>query len=117
MNILDQVVTNNRKTNKDQLNEVTKNETTFDTNSFNLSSCNIYPLPVVTVYLRGGKKHRATAVAGLTCLWDSRATNTMINRQQTKHYERNMRSNKVEYSTATGVYFTTHDVKVPFCMP
>ena len=28
-----------------------------------------------------------------------------------------MRSNKVKYSTAAGVYFTTHDVKVPFCMP
>ena len=28
-----------------------------------------------------------------------------------------MRSNKVEYSTATGLYCTMHDVKVPFCMP
>ena len=28
-----------------------------------------------------------------------------------------MCSNKVEYSTAAGVYCTTHDVKVPFCMP
>ena len=28
-----------------------------------------------------------------------------------------MRSNKVEYSTASGVYCTTHDGKVPFCMP
>ena len=28
-----------------------------------------------------------------------------------------MRYNKVEYSTADGVYCTTHDVKVPFCMP
>ena len=27
-----------------------------------------------------------------------------------------MPSNKVEYSTATGVYRTTHDVKVHFCM-
>ena len=28
-----------------------------------------------------------------------------------------MQYNKVEYSTASGVYCTTHDVKVPFCMP
>ena len=28
-----------------------------------------------------------------------------------------MRSNKVEYSTATGVYCRTHDVKVPFFIP
>ena len=28
-----------------------------------------------------------------------------------------MRSNKVEYSPASGLYCTTHDVKVHFCMP
>ena len=27
-----------------------------------------------------------------------------------------MRSNRVQYSTATGVYGTKHDVKVRFCM-
>ena len=26
-------------------------------------------------------------------------------------------SDKVEYSTATGLYCATHDSKVPFCMP
>ena len=41
----------------------------------------------------------------------------MIKRRQTKHYARKMRSNKIEYSTAAGVYCTNHDVKVPFCMP
>ena len=28
-----------------------------------------------------------------------------------------MRSNKLEYSTAAGVYCTTYDIKVPFCVP
>ena len=28
-----------------------------------------------------------------------------------------MRSNKVEYSTDDGMYYTTHDAKVPFCTP
>ena len=28
-----------------------------------------------------------------------------------------MRSNKVEYGTAGGIYFTTNDFKVPFYMP
>ena len=28
-----------------------------------------------------------------------------------------MRSNKVEYITAAGFYYMTHDVKLPFCMP
>ena len=60
--------------------------------------------------------HRATTVAGLTCLWDSGATYIMIKILHTKHYERKMWSNKVEYSTAAGVYYTTHNVKLPFCM-
>ena len=28
-----------------------------------------------------------------------------------------MQSNKVEYSTAAGRYYTVYDVNVPFCMP
>ena len=28
-----------------------------------------------------------------------------------------MRSNRVEYITSAGMYCTTHDVKVSFCMP
>ena len=40
----------------------------------------------------------------------------MIKRRHTNHYERKMWSNKVEYSNAAGVYFTTRDVKVPFFM-
>ena len=41
----------------------------------------------------------------------------MIKRKHTKYYEGKMQSNKVYYSTAAGVYCTTHDVKVPFFMP
>ena len=41
----------------------------------------------------------------------------MIKIGHTKHYERKMWFNKVEYSTAAGVYCTTHDVKVPFFIP
>ena len=116
MNKLDQIVTNNLKTTKDKIDEAIKNESTFDTNSFNLSSSTNDPLTVVTVSLCGGKKHRETTVAGITYLWDSGATNSTIKRKHTKHYECKMRSNKVEYSTATDVYCTTNDVKVPFCM-
>ena len=32
-------------------------------------------------------------------------------------YKHKMRSNKVEYSTDVGHYCTTHEVKLPFCMP
>ena len=114
MNRLDHLVTDNLNNYKDQSNEVINSELTFDTSDFNSSSGNSNPLPVVTVSLRGVKKHRATAVASLTCLWDSRATDSMIKRRHTKNYERNMRYNKVDYSTTAGVYCTTHDVKLPF---
>ena len=48
---------------------------------------------------------------------DSVATNSTIKIKHTQHYEIRMRSNKIEYSTAAGVYCTTHDFKVTFCMP
>ena len=114
MNKLYHIVTNNLKTTKDKLNKAIKNEPAFDTDSFNLSSGTRNPLPIVNVSLRGGKKHRAMAVAGLKCLWDSGATDITIKRKHTKHYERKMRYNKVEYSKATGMYCTTHDLKVTF---
>ena len=87
INKLDHVVNKNLKTNKDQSNEAIDNELTFDTSNFNLSTGANNPLPVVTVSLQGGKKHRATTVSGITCLWDSGATGSMINIKHTKHYE------------------------------
>ena len=117
MNKLDHVVTNNLKTNKDQLNEAINNEPAFDTNNFFFFCSTSEPLPVVTVYFQGGKKHRSTNVSGITFLCDSGATDIMIKRKHTKHCERNIRSNTVEYSTAAGMYCTMHDARVPFCMP
>ena len=117
MNKLDKVVTNNSRTTKYQINESIKNEPIFDTNSFNLSRGTSDHLPLLTVPLRGGKKHIATNIAGLTFLWYNGATYSIINRRRTKYYEGKIRSNKVEYSTAAGMYCTTHDFKVPFYMP
>ena len=56
-------------------------------------------------------------IAGLTCLWDNGDTNSMIKIKHTKHYERKISPDKIEYSTESGMYCTNHDVKVPFCMP
>ena len=56
-------------------------------------------------------------VSSLTFLWDIGTTNITIKRKHTKHYERRMRYNKVEFSTAAGAYCTTHKPKLPFCMP
>ena len=104
-------MTNNIKKNKNHCNDVIEHELKFY-NIFSLSSDTKYPLTVVTTGLRGGKKQRARMISGLTLLWSSRATDSMIKRKYTKHYELMMRYNKVEYSTATGKYCTTHDANV-----
>ena len=114
---MDNVVTDTIKTNKDQHNDAIYNEPTFDTKFFNLYSGTKEPIQVVTVSLQGCNKHRAKTVSGITCLWDSRDTNRMIKIRHTKYYERKMRSKKLEYSMAIGLYCMAHDVKLPFCMP
>ena len=114
MTKLDHVSKNNKKTNKDKLNDVIYNELTFDTSRFNSSRVTREPLPLVTVTLRGGRKHRATIVAGITFLWDNGSTNSMIKIKHNKHYEHKIRYNKVEYITVAGIHCTTHDAKVPF---
>ena len=107
-------MTDNLKNYKDQSNETINSDPKIDTSSFNLSSGTSDSLPVVTVSLQVVNKHIATTVAGITCLLDSRSTNSMIKIRHTNNYERKMRSNKVEYSSSAGVYYITHDVKVPF---
>ena len=61
-------MTDNIKINKYQRNDAIEDEPNFD-NSFNLSRVTKDPRPVVTASLLGGKKLRATTIAGLTCLW------------------------------------------------
>ena len=109
-------MTDNIKKNKNQHNDAIEYEPNFD-NDFILSSRTKEYLPVVTVRLRGGKKQRETIILVLIYLWDSRATDNVINRWYTKPYERKMSSNNVEYSKSAGPYWTTNGVKVPFCMP
>ena len=84
-------MTDNLKNYNDQSNEAINSGPAFYNISFNLSSVTSDPSPVVTVSLLEVNKHRTTIVAGQTCLCDSRATNSMIKRRYTKHYERKMR--------------------------
>ena len=116
MNILYHVVTYNIK-NKDQCSYAIYYELKFD-NKFSLSSGPPMDLlSVLTFSLIVSKKNRAEIISGLTCLWYIRANNRVIKRKHNKLYERRMHSNMVEYSTAKGFYFMTHDFKVPFFMP
>ena len=116
MNRLDYIVTDNTKT-KNKCDDVIGYEPKSD-NKFILSSGpNMDPLPVATDRIRGDKKHREKMNEELRCLWNSEYTNITIKVQHTWHYERNIRSSKVDYSTAIGPYCKTQKVKVEFCMP
>ena len=90
MKTLDRTVTNNIK-NKDHHNDAIEYEPKFDS-QFILSKGTKDPLLVVTVSLRGGKKQRENIIYGLTCLWGTRGTGSMIKIQYTKPYECKIRS-------------------------
>ena len=66
MNKFYHVVTNNIEINKYQLNDAIYNELTFYTSNVASSTGTRYPLSVVTVTLRGGKKHKSITVSGIT---------------------------------------------------
>ena len=72
-------------------------------------------LSLLTISLRGGKKHRATIISGLTRLWYSGANNIMIQSKYTITCECRIYFNKVEYSMDIGPYCTKKN-KVLFCM-
>ena len=74
------------KKNKNQHNDAIEHELKFD-HTFSLYEGNKELLQVVAISLRGGKKQREMMIYGLTCLWDSGATDSMIDRKHTKHYE------------------------------
>ena len=66
-------------------------------NTFSSSSGSpMEPLTVVTISLIGGKTNRAKIIIGITCLWDSGATNSTISIKHTKPYGSRMNYNKVE---------------------
>ena len=71
---------------------------------------------MVTLSFRVGKKYRQTLNSGLPLLCHIGSTNSMIKSKHINPYKSKLRANKVEYSTASGLYKTTHDVKVPFSM-
>ena len=53
----------------------------------------------------------------MTCLQDISASEILIKSKYINNYKAKIQPKKVEYSTATSMYCTTHDVKFPFCMP
>ena len=71
-------------------------------------------LPVVIISFIRYLKNRATTTYGLKYLWNGGATYIINKRKHTVTYERKIRSNMVRYSTDSGMYYMTNNVKVPF---
>ena len=82
--------------NKYQHNDAIEYDPKFD-NKFSLSRKNKDPISVVTVSLIGGKKQSVAIITGLTCLWYSRATNSITKRENIEDYKCKIYSKKVEY--------------------
>ena len=65
--------------NTNQVNDAINNELEFDM-IHSLSNNNVQdPLTIVNIRIRFGKKSRQTLNSGLTCLWDSGYTYSMLN--------------------------------------
>ena len=114
VNKMDHVVITDISSN--QLNDVIENELKFDSRNSLAKNTVKYPLPKVSVILRGGKDSRQNLNSGITLLWDSGATNRMIKRKNMIIYKSKLRANKFKYNTDAELYTTTHNVKVPFLM-
>ena len=112
-NRLDHVVSSNVKY-YNKLNDVVANELKFDINPSLADIPVKEPQPLVTIILIGGKKSRNTLLYGLTCLWHSRDSGSIIKRKNIKKYKSKLISNKAKYSTASGPYCITHYAKVPY---
>ena len=96
-------MTDNINKNKNQHNDDIEYEPKCD-GKFSLSNRTKDPLPVVTVWLRGGKKQPVKIISSLMCLWDNGATNRIIKRRPTKYYKGKIGSNKEDYIIDSGTY-------------
>ena len=103
--------------NHNQVNDTIYNELKFYGSNNLVNNTVEDSLTILTIMLRGGKYSRQTFKSGLTYLWVSGDTDSMINRNHIKPYKSKLRANKVNYSTSAGPYKTTHYMEVPFCVP
>ena len=56
--------------------------------------------PILSVDIRKGKKARDIHVAGLSCLWDTGASDSMIKKSFVRKFQEDFRKNKQQYDTA-----------------
>ena len=73
-------------------------------------------IPATTVSVCEGKKSRGIHMAGLICLWDSGASDSMIKKLYVRKLLEKFRKNKQEYDTAAGIYTSNYEIKIDFML-
>ena len=72
---------------------------------------------MTTVDILKGKKAREIHVAGLSCLWDGGASDSMVKRSYVRKFKDKFKHNPQIYDTAAGEYTSEYEVKINFTMP
>ena len=110
INLLDKIINNDLKNENLMYDVHNKLKFSNQSNNFKL------PTPVTTISVCKGKNLRGIHVSGLTCLWDSGASDSMIKKSYVRKLQEKFRKNKQEYDTAAGIYTSNYDVKVDFML-
>ena len=84
INLLDKIINNDLKNEK--LMYDIHNELKFSAQSDNFK----LPIPITTLRVCKGKKLRGIHVTGLTCLWDSGASDSMIKKLMIINFEKSL---------------------------
>ena len=72
---------------------------------------------MTTVDILKGKKAHEIHVAGLSCLWDGGASDSMIKKSYVRKFKDKFQHSPQIYETAAGEYTSEYQVKINFTMP
>jgi hypothetical protein len=72
---------------------------------------------VIAVDILKGKKAREIHVAGLTCLWDGGASDSMVKKSYVRKFREKFKRNVQVYDTAAGEYVSDYQCKLNITFP
>ena len=119
INIMDKVIDDNQNTklkNPNHINEIRFSSSNDIDTTIPLRNKEL-PIPVTTVDILKGKKAREIHVAGLSCLWDGGASDSMVKKSYVRKFRDKFKHNLQVYDTAAGEYTSEYEVKINFTMP
>ena len=104
INLIDKLISKSLL-NDDLINDVHNKEQKLQSKKGKEKSI-LIPCPIISVDIRNGKKAHEIHVAGLSCLWDAGASDSMVKKSFVRM------SNKWQYDTVSGTYTSNYDVKI-----